>query len=187
MFLLVPHVAGIKSNGKANRTFCFASSQVWSEHRMQITSWDQSPAASLKKRTSQRPPVTSHTSSTRATLGQSGESMSLGGIRGDPQIQLITNHKATLLPRDPQTLRQIPTPALLMKINTEASKNSRATSMVITMATITATVTVSRRSIVAVAITTAAITIAVTTDMGRGRGSTSAGDGRNVCKGNFSF
>ncbi len=166
---------------KANGTFCFASSQVWSEHRMQTTSWDPCPAASLRERTSQHPPVTSHTSSTRArgTPRQSGEVTGLGCFRRDPQIQLITNHTDTLSPRDPQTHRQTPPTTQLTKINTGASENSKVTSMVITMAMITTTVMET--------ITATAIAMTMTTDTGRSRGNTSAGDGRNVCKGNFSF
>lgn len=154
---------------KANRNFCFASSQVWSEHKMLTTSWDPCPAASPRERTSQHPPVTSRTSSTRArgTPGQSREVVTLGCFRRDPQIQLITNR--TLSPRDPQTHRRTPPPT-----PTQLTKSSTS-------------VTATRRSIMTVAITATAIATTVTTDTGRSRGSTSAGDGRNVCKGNFSF
>lgn len=138
---------------------------------MQTTSCDLCLAASLRERTSQHPPVTSHTSSTRASgsPGQSGEAMNLGCFRKDPQIHLITNHTGTLSPRDPQTHRRAPPTTRLMKIKRGVSKNSRVASKV------------TRRSTMAMAI------IAMTTDMGRSRGNTSAGDGRNVCKGNFSY
>ena len=158
---------------KANSTFCFASSQVWSEHRMETTSWDPCPAASPRQRTSPHPPLTSRTSSTRAwgTPGQSREVVTPGGFRRDPQIQLIASHTDTLSPRDPQTHRQTPP-------STQSVNIGKATST---------TVTVSRWSIMTAAITAAAIAMTMTTDMGRSRGNISAGDGRNVCKGNFSF
>lgn len=188
MCLLGPCTAWLKwYRCKANGTFCFASSQVWSEHRMQTTSWDPCHAASLTKRTSRRPPATSHTSSTRArgTPGPSREATSLGCCRGDPQIQVTANHTDALSPRDRPAHRRSPPTTRLMKISTGAGQNSQVTSMVIPVATVTVTVT--RESITTEAITATAIAMRTTTDVGRSRGNTSAGDGRNVCKGNFSF
>lgn len=152
-------------------TFCFACSQVWSEHQMQTTSWDLWLAVSLRERTSQHPPATSHTSSTRATgtPKPSGEVMNLACFREDQQSHLITSH-SILSPRDPQTHgRRPPPPTQFMKIERGVSKNIPVAFQVMI------------RSIMAMAITT------TTTDKGRSRGSTSAGDGRNVCKGNFSY
>lgn len=167
--------------------FCFACSQVWSEHRMQTTSWDPCRAASLRERTSQHPPVTSRTSSTRVrgTPGQSSEVMSPRCVRRDPPIQPITNHTDTLSPRGQQTHSRTPPTTQLMKIDTGTSNNSKVTSMVISAATITTAVVGTTWSIMAT--TATAIAMRMTTDMGRSRGNTSVGDGRNVCKGNFSF
>lgn len=134
---------------------------------MQTTSSDPCPAASLRQRTSRRPPVTSHTSSTRAREGP-WWILSPKRFRGHSQIQLIVNHTDTRSPRDPQTLKQTPTTTQLMKSRT--------------MATIKTTHTGTRWSI-----TATAITMAMSTGTERGRGNTSVGEGRNVCKGNFSF
>lgn len=169
---------------KANNTVCFASSQVWSELRMRTTSWDLCRSALPRERTSQPLPATSHTSSTRVwdTTTQSKEV-----IRSDPQIQLLTNHIRILLPRDPQTHRRTSPTTRLMKTTAGTSRKSTGTSVITTMAAITTPVKANWQSIVAAAINATAINMKMTTDMEKSRGSTSAGDGRNVCKGNFSF
>lgn len=148
---------------KANGTVCFASSQVWSEHRMETTSWDLCPAALPKEKTSQHPQVTSHTSSTRVR-GATRQSRGVIGLRvfkRNPQIQLL-NHQDTRSPRDPQRHRQNLSTTRLLKVIIKGSKSSKA-------------------------ITTTAITKTMTTGTARSRGNTSAGEGRNVCKDNFSF
>lgn len=156
---------------KANGSVCFASSQVWSEHRMETTSWDPFLGASPREKTSRHPLVTSHTSSTRVkgTTRQSRGVISLRVLKRDPQIQLRTPSR-----RDPQSPRPNRSTTRPREVSTKGGKHSK---MCITVLTVAPKWSIIGR----------AITKTTTTDAARSRGSTSAGEGRNVCKGNFSF
>lgn len=147
----------------AESTFYFVSSQVWSEHRMQTTSWDQCPVALQRRRTSPLLSVTSHTSSTRVmeTPIQSRPITSFTVFRKDLLIHLITNQD--YLPQL-SLCKFIKVPAMLIcmtKVMTQVMEASWSME--------------------------SAAVIAVITDMGESRGSTSVGEGRNVCKGTFLF
>lgn len=141
---------------------CFASSQVWSELQMQTTSWNQCHSVWPRGKTSRLHPITCHTFSTGA-----------GGTSAPTKV--------TKSFRDLQETGQTSSTAQL----TEIANLVRNT--VINMA-IGTWVTSARWSITAVNIlTTAAITMEITTGTGRSTGSTFAGEGRNVCKGYFSY
>lgn len=167
---------------KANWTFSFASRQVWSERRMQTTSSDLFHEALPRERTSQHLPTTSHTSSTRATgtTRQRRAVVSRGWFGRDPRIEPFVDHTDTVSPKVQRIHRQtLPTPQL-MKIITGAGGSSKVASMAITWVMITIMMTRGKAGAASAGMTTTAVT-------GRSRGSTSAGEGRNVCKGNFSF
>lgn len=151
---------------------------------MQTTSCVPCPLAWPGERTSQDPTVTSRTSSTGPARVQLliSHTVTTRNPQTSSWTQPAVNHTSST--RDPLAHRPILPTTHLLRTSRGVNKNSSTRPIIITMATVTTT---TRCSTTAAGITATTTTMTATTDTGRGRSSTSAGDGRNVCKGNLSF